>query len=94
MTEDHPPYAGTPYVEPRTDRRPPGQGQDMPCPYCKGTSSRVIETRIMSNRTDIRRRRVCESCDKRFSTREYIDLSMGPGRHKHKRTGPLRAEDI
>ena len=44
----------------------------MKCPFCGGKDSEVIDTRHTNN-SSIRRRRVCESCGKRFTTYEKIE---------------------
>ncbi|PWH19643.1 MAG: transcriptional repressor NrdR [Anaerolineae bacterium] len=41
----------------------------MQCPYCKNTTSRVIDT-SHDSRGGVRRRRECEKCGQRFSTYE------------------------
>ena len=46
----------------------------MKCVYCNGTSSRVIDSRQTEDGTAIRRRRECESCGRRFTTYEQVDL--------------------
>ena len=46
----------------------------MKCVYCNGTSSRVIDSRQTEDGTAIRRRRECESCGRRFTTYEKVDL--------------------
>ena len=45
----------------------------MQCPYCKSTDSEVVETRVSEDGTNIRRRRSCVSCGKRFTTYERIE---------------------
>lgn len=45
----------------------------MQCPYCKSTDSEVVETRVSEDGTNIRRRRNCLSCNKRFTTYERIE---------------------
>jgi transcriptional repressor NrdR len=45
----------------------------MQCPYCKSTDSEVVETRVSEDGTNIRRRRNCVSCGKRFTTYERIE---------------------
>lgn len=45
----------------------------MQCPYCKSTESEVVETRVSEDGTNIRRRRSCSSCQKRFTTYERIE---------------------
>lgn len=41
----------------------------MKCPFCSSTKTRVVDTR-RDAQGNIRRRRECESCDRRFSTLE------------------------
>lgn len=41
----------------------------MQCPYCKNTTSRVIDT-SHDSRGGVRRRRECDRCGQRFSTYE------------------------
>ena len=48
----------------------------MKCPYCKSDQTAVIDTRVSEDGTSIRRRRECESCDKRFTTYERVELRM------------------
>ena len=45
----------------------------MLCPYCKNSRSRVLDT-SHDSRGGIRRRRECESCQRRFSTYERAIL--------------------
>jgi transcriptional repressor NrdR len=47
----------------------------MKCPYCNNPDSKVIDSRTKSNGDVIRRRRECLSCKRRFTTREYIELT-------------------
>jgi len=45
----------------------------MKCPYCGFTQDRVVDSRESKEAESIRRRRECESCNKRFTTYERID---------------------
>lgn len=45
----------------------------MQCPYCNYKESKVIDSRHTDSES-IRRRRECESCKKRFTTYEKIEL--------------------
>jgi transcriptional repressor NrdR len=45
----------------------------MKCPYCGFTQDRVVDSRESKEADSIRRRRECESCNKRFTTYERID---------------------
>ena len=42
----------------------------MRCPYCASTDSRVIDTR--GSESGIRRRRECQTCQRRFTTYERV----------------------
>ena len=46
----------------------------MRCAYCGCMQSRVVDSRQNEDGTSIRRRRECESCGRRFTTYERIDL--------------------
>ena len=46
----------------------------MKCPFCNYNDTKVIDSRAQDENSVIRRRRVCESCGKRFTTYERIDL--------------------
>lgn len=45
----------------------------MHCPYCGSNESEVVETRDSEDLDTIRRRRACQSCDKRFTTYERVE---------------------
>ena len=45
----------------------------MKCPYCGFAQDRVVDSRESKDADSIRRRRECESCEKRFTTYERID---------------------
>ena len=46
----------------------------MQCPYCQHENTKVTDSRD-TGALSIRRRRECLSCNKRFTTYEYIELS-------------------
>jgi transcriptional repressor NrdR len=46
------------------------------CPFCKHTDTRVLDSRVAEEGGAIRRRRVCGSCEKRFTTIEQIQLTV------------------
>ena len=46
------------------------------CPMCKSEETRVIDSRFVREQHAIRRRRQCNSCDKRFTTYERAELSL------------------
>ncbi|ADZ84031.1 transcriptional regulator NrdR [Cellulosilyticum sp. ST5] len=45
----------------------------MKCPYCGYSTSKVLNSRPVNENDSIRRRRQCESCNKRFTTYEKIE---------------------
>lgn len=45
----------------------------MKCPYCSSDNTRVIDSRPADDNTSIRRRRLCDSCTKRFTTYEKVE---------------------
>ncbi|MBU2566695.1 transcriptional regulator NrdR [Patescibacteria group bacterium] len=46
----------------------------MHCPVCNQKDTKVVDSRLSSDGITIRRRRLCEACDHRFSTLEEIAL--------------------
>ena len=48
----------------------------MHCPYCRHTDTKVLDSRVSEDGAAIRRRRRCESCDKRFTTVELMQLTV------------------
>jgi transcriptional repressor NrdR len=48
----------------------------MKCPYCSAPDTKVLDSRNSDEGCAIRRRRKCESCQKRFTTFETVELSM------------------
>ncbi len=49
----------------------------MRCPFCSADEKdKVIETRVSKDGREIRRRRECEACERRFTTYERIEESM------------------
>ncbi|PTX63191.1 transcriptional repressor NrdR [Melghirimyces profundicolus] len=45
----------------------------MRCPYCHSLGSRVLDSRPAHEGKSIRRRRQCESCERRFTTFEMVE---------------------
>jgi len=45
----------------------------MKCPFCGYCEDKVIDSRISKDGTEIRRRRECLSCGKRFTTHELVE---------------------
>ncbi|MBN1968785.1 MAG: transcriptional repressor NrdR [Candidatus Delongbacteria bacterium] len=47
----------------------------MKCPRCSSTDNKVIDSRVVKEGDAIRRRRVCLTCNSRFTTYEYVERS-------------------
>ena len=48
----------------------------MHCPFCSHSDTRVIDSRLLGDGDQIRRRRECQSCKARFTTYETAELSL------------------
>jgi transcriptional repressor NrdR len=48
----------------------------MHCPFCKATDTKVIDSRLVAEGDQVRRRRECLSCSERFTTFETAELVM------------------
>lgn len=48
----------------------------MFCPFCNTEETKVIDSRLMNNVNQIRRRRECVQCGERFTTYEIAELIM------------------
>ena len=47
----------------------------MHCPFCSATDTRVIDSRLVGEGDQIRRRRECMECKERFTTYESAELN-------------------
>ena len=45
----------------------------MQCPFCDEHETRVVDSRLADDGARVRRRRVCKSCKKRFTTYETVE---------------------
>lgn len=45
----------------------------MKCPYCGKLNNRVIDSRLSRTETEVRRRRECQECLRRFTTFETVE---------------------
>ena len=48
----------------------------MKCPFCSYEESKVIDSRLVADSTQIRRRRECNKCNERWTTFELAELLM------------------
>ncbi len=45
----------------------------MRCPFCADDGNRVIDSRLARDGSEVRRRRECDECGRRFTTRERVE---------------------
>jgi transcriptional repressor NrdR len=48
----------------------------MQCPFCRGTDSRVVDSRLAGGGTVVWRRRACDGCRRRFTTYERVEYTL------------------
>lgn len=48
----------------------------MLCPACKSSDNKVIDSRLTERGVAIRRRRVCQACQRRFTTKERLEQEL------------------
>ncbi|WP_185234859.1 transcriptional regulator NrdR [Teredinibacter franksiae] len=48
----------------------------MHCPFCHETDTKVIDSRLVADGGQVRRRRECQECRERFTTFEIAELLM------------------
>ena len=48
----------------------------MKCPYCGHLENRVVDSRLNKDFTITRRRRMCDACNRRFTTYERLEVTM------------------
>jgi len=48
----------------------------MKCPYCGHLENRVVDSRLNKENTITRRRRMCDACNRRFTTYERVEVTM------------------
>ncbi len=51
-------------------------GAGMNCPFCHKENTRVVDSRWIAEGNKVRRRRLCEACEQRFTTYEMIEESF------------------
>jgi len=66
----------------------------MKCPYCSAPDTKVLDSRNSEEGCVIRRRRKCETCQKRFTTFETVELSMPMVIKRDGRREPYNKEKI
>ncbi|MCY4044830.1 MAG: transcriptional regulator NrdR [Cellvibrionales bacterium] len=48
----------------------------MHCPFCQALDTKVIDSRLVAEGSQVRRRRECAECTERFTTYEVAELVM------------------
>lgn len=48
----------------------------MHCPFCSAADTKVIDSRLVADGDQVRRRRQCQSCQERFTTYEVAELLL------------------
>ena len=48
----------------------------MHCPYCSAVDTKVIDSRLVADGSQVRRRRECQACGERVTTYETAELLM------------------
>jgi len=48
----------------------------MHCPFCQAPDTKVIDSRLVAEGSQVRRRRECPLCKERFTSFETVDLAM------------------
>ncbi len=48
----------------------------MRCPFCTAQDTRVLDSRLINDGDQVRRRRECNVCKERFTTFETVELTM------------------
>lgn len=66
----------------------------MRCPFCAGLDTRVIDSRLVGDGDQIRRRRSCSDCQARFTTYESAELNMPRVIKSDGRREPFKEEKL
>jgi transcriptional repressor NrdR len=48
----------------------------MRCPFCATQDTRVLDSRLINEGDQVRRRRECNACKERFTTFEMVELTL------------------
>lgn len=66
----------------------------MYCPFCNADDTKVIDSRLMREGNQTRRRRECPSCKERFTTYEVAELSLPRIIKRDGRRSPFSEEKL
>jgi transcriptional repressor NrdR len=66
----------------------------MKCPFCGSENDKVIDSRISQGGDVTRRRRECESCERRYTTYERVEQVLPMVVKKDQRREPFNREKV
>ncbi len=66
----------------------------MQCPFCKHLESRVVDSRLVTSGTVTWRRRVCDSCKRRFTTYERVEHVLPTVKKRNGQREPFEREKL
>ena len=66
----------------------------MFCPFCTHEETKVVDSRLVANGSQIKRRRECMNCGERFSTYEEAELVMPRIIKSNERREPFDEEKL
>lgn len=66
----------------------------MHCPFCQAEETKVIDSRLVADGFEVRRRRQCLVCQERFTTFETAELIMPSIIKRDGRREPFRIDNL
>ena len=48
----------------------------MRCPFCSNPETKVIDSRLIADGSQVKRRRACQDCGTRFTTFETVEVQL------------------
>lgn len=66
----------------------------MRCPFCRSESTKVVDSRYNRDANATRRRRACETCERRFTTYERVEALLPVVVKRDDRRDPFDREKI
>ena len=66
----------------------------MRCPFCSSDETRVVDSRLVGEGTQVRRRRECSDCRERFTTYESAELSLPRVIKQDGRRAPFNSDKL
>jgi transcriptional repressor NrdR len=66
----------------------------MRCPFCHTSDTRVVDSRLVDEDNQIRRRRECSVCNERFTTYETVELILPQIIKRDQRRSPFDVQKL